>query len=185
MQFHPLAYMVKLKIEMSMADLIAKVAKKKESTVAASSPTPRSRLVSLSSPIRTLTRSNASRIQPLPPARNAVPFKLWSVTTQSTGVDGIDSTLSSTLHENQETAYGNRVMEAPLRDRSSRDLYMLQEVTVELGPIPSGVRHPGTMYPTPEVYNESTDEESIPVIWDGSGYFNSTVTATGRRPGEC
>lgn len=37
MQFHPLAYMVKLNIELSMADLIAKVANMRSSGIIAAS----------------------------------------------------------------------------------------------------------------------------------------------------
>lgn len=162
MQFHPLAYMVKLKIEMSMAELIAKVARKKERLPTIHTSQSR-RFASLSSPLRSFTRSGNRPVQPLPPARNAVPFRVWNGSVPS-GMDfhygngygngyGSGSARPTPLHSALASTQGSvakggcctspttSVLEVP---SGSNDLYMVQEVTVESEVVETG-RHSSTV----------------------------------------
>ncbi|KAJ0120788.1 hypothetical protein J7T55_015522 [Diaporthe amygdali] len=205
MQFHPLAYMVKLNIEMTMADLIAKIAKKQERLPTYHSswnrrPGGGSRMPSFGS------RNNT--VQPLPPARNAVPFRVW----QSSVSAGMDSAAVSrrgstntpaneltfvTVPEDPiwNTASLTSGTEAPAVSDLPLELYMVKEVTVE-----SDVVRRSTFAPngsqvslenswgrgSPSSGRERTDdratlrEASPPVIWDGSPSVSTTI-ATGRK----
>lgn len=198
MQFHPLAYMVKLKIEMSMADLIAKIARKKERLPTIPSSSQSRRQTTFSSPLRSLTRSGNHPIQPIPPARHAVPFRVWNGSLPA-GLDSgngsfritpLHSALTSQGSTNARSASGSTV------DLPSNDLYMVQEVTVEseivdvsdttpvgtfmlpiLPLLPDG-RLPPPDFPRPVDDDSSSGEVELPVIWDGNSTI-STVVASG------
>lgn len=181
MQFHPLAYMVKLKIEMSMADLIAKVARKKDplpsiqptSTLQQERALSFSRLASFS-----LTRGK-DKIQPLPPVRNAVNFRQWS--TATSGLPSLASRGVDTARNSDELARNSP--ELPDLDSSGRGMYMLQEVVVETEVVDSsdsdGIR------PEEIIHNRLVDDPStrqvVPPggIWDGSASL-STFVGTGQ-----
>lgn len=138
MQFHPLAYMVKLKIEMSMAELIAKIARKKERLPTIH--TSQSQRYTISSPLRSFTRSGNHQVQPLPPARNAVPFRVWNgslPTNLSSGngsarVTPLQSALASSLGSSAARGPGASANASAVDlELPGNDLYMVQEVTVE------------------------------------------------------
>lgn len=144
MQFHPLAYMVKLKIEMSMAELIAKIARKKERlpTINTSSQGQR---YSLRSPLRSFTRSS-QQIQPLPPARHAVPFRVWngSLPKDPSISNGGSSARVTPLQSSALASQASAARASPtasavdlagqgvqLMTPGHNDLYMVQEIIVE------------------------------------------------------
>lgn len=134
MQFHPLAYMVKLKIEMSMAELIAKIARKKERlpTIHTSSQSQR---YTISSPLRSFTRSGTHQVQPLPPARNAVPFRVWNGSLPTNlSSSGHGSARVTPLQSASSASAARASANASAVDLElvpGNDLYMVQEVTVE------------------------------------------------------
>ena len=148
MQFHPLAYMVKLNIEMTMADLIAKIAKKQERLPTYHSSFNRrpgigSRMPSLGNSFGTSFGSRNNTVQPLPPTRNAVPFRVW----QSSVSAGMDSAVVSRRGSmnppaNELTfvtvpddpvwnAAGMTSLDCPNVSDTPMELYMVKEVTVE------------------------------------------------------
>lgn len=182
MQFHPLAYMVKLKIEMFMADLIAKVARKKDPFPAIQpvSTLQQERARSSFSRLASFTLSRGKdQIQPLPPVRNAVNFRQWS--TATSGLPSLASRGVDTARNSDELA--RKSPELPDLDSSGREMYMLQEVVVETEVVDSsdsdGIR------PEEIIHNRLVDDPStrqaVPLggIWDGSASL-STFVGTGR-----
>lgn len=202
MQFHPLAYMVKLNIEMTMADLIAKIAKKQERL-----PTYHSswnRRPGMGSIMPSFGSRN-NPIQPLPPTRNAVPFRVWQGSL-SAGMDSAVVSRRGSVHtpENELTfvtvpedpAWNSASLtsgtDIPATSELPLELYMVKEVTVE-----SDIVRRSTCAPngsqgslenswgrgSPSSGRERMDDRatlrdpSPPVIWDGSP-SGSTTTAT-------
>lgn len=182
MQFHPLAYMVKLKIEMSMADLIAKVARKKDPfpAIQPASTLQQERGRSSFSRLASFTLSRGKdHIQPLPPVRNAVNFRQWS--TATSGLPSLASRGVDTARNSDELA--RKSSELPEFDPCGREMYMLQEVVVETEVVDSsdsdGIR------PEEIIHNRLVDDPStrqaVPPggIWDGSASL-STFVGTGQ-----
>lgn len=174
MQFHPLAYIVKLNIEMSMAELIAKVAKTQEPLHTIHSS--RRRRVASSSALPSFSRSS-NQIQVLPPVRNAVPFKVWSAAS-SVGRDRGESHQAGPLQGFSDIprVLSDEAQENPPQDFPGYDLYVVQETTVESevisypNPIQSDMMiqsHSGTCS---TAVNNSTPDGDLqpPRIWDGS-----------------
>lgn len=144
--------MVKLKIEMSMADLIAKVAKKQERLPPcqdqSSSGRSRGMMTSggrssgMASGIRSLaSRSiNSSQTQSHPPSRNAVPFRVWQGLedvhrTDPAATVGLDSRgdppPSSPGVLTGESAWVSMPEGRNDAPGSSTELYRVREVTVQ------------------------------------------------------
>jgi hypothetical protein len=139
MQFHPLAYMVKLKIEMSMAELIAKVSKMKEKPNAlhqSSGYAAGSREGSVNrSAVR---RSKKYPIQPVPPATNAVSFKIFQTAEDPHWTPSTTDDLSGSMSPSTRRFASCRSDWTMSPDSSEHDLhenamelYVVREVTVE------------------------------------------------------
>lgn len=206
MQFHPLAYMVKLNIEMTMADLIGKIAKKQERLPTYHSSWNRrpgigSRMPSFGS------RNNT--IQPLPPSRNAVPFRVWQ-SSASAGMDSVVVSRRGSVHTPANELTFVTVPEDPVwnapgmtsgTDNTNMsemplELYMVKEVTVESDVVrrsnfaPNGSQ--GSLEnnwdqgsPSSSARDRMDDMASLrdtppPVIWDGSPTVSTTI-GTGRK----
>ena len=207
MQFHPLAYIVKLNIEITMADLIAKIAKKQERLPTYHSswnrrPGAGSRMPSFGS------RNNT--IQPLPPTRNAVPFRVWH-SSVSAGMESAAASRRGSVHTPANELTFVTVPEDPVWDTAGMtpgtdaptasdspplELYMVKEVTVESDVVrrstfaPNGSQ--GSLEnnwdrgsPSSSGQERMDDTASLrdtppPVIWDGSPTV-STAIATGRK----
>lgn len=176
MQFHPLAYIVKLKIEMSMADLIAKVAKQKEPF-----PTIRTKDTSFQTPDFgsrfghwSLSRGK-DKIQPLPPIRQAVNFRQWSTATS----DAMPSFISPGPGTARNSAEVMRSPDTSTWDSSTRDLYMLQEVVVQTEIADISDTDGGR--PEEAIQNRLVDDpatrQAVPTggIWDGSASLSTSV----------
>lgn len=199
MQFHPLAYMVKLKIEMSMADLIAKIARKKERLPTIHTSITRTPTHALSSPLRSFTRSGNHQLRPLPPARYAVPFRAWNG-SHPAGLDSGTGSFRATPAQSALASQGSATMRSPTSsavDLSSNELFMVQEVTIESEIVgASGATPEGTLImpilpllpdgrlPPPDtvrpiVTDESDSEIELPVIWDGTPTTSTVVASQG------
>lgn len=170
MQFHPLAYMVKLKIEMSMAELIAKIARKKERLPTIH--TSQSRRLTISSPLRSFTRSGSRPIQPLPPARNAVPFRVWNGSMPS-GIDSGHASVRPTPLHSALASQGSATRNSPTAsalDLPRNDLYMVQEVTVESEVVETNTVGAFMVPVRPDARLRSSDHDDIiilPILPDG------------------
>ncbi|KAL2284897.1 hypothetical protein FJTKL_08710 [Diaporthe vaccinii] len=206
MQFHPLAYMVKLNIEMTMADLIAKIAKKQERLPTYHSSWNRrpgigSRMPSLGS------RNNT--IQPLPPTRNAVPFRVWQ-SSVSAGMDSAAVSRRGSINTPANDLTFVTVPEDPVWNAAGMtsgadvpnvsdpplELYMVKEVTVESDVVRRSTFEPNGSQGSlgdnwdrpspPSSGRERMDDMATlrdtppPVIWDGSPSVSTTI-ATGRK----
>lgn len=207
MQFHPLAYMVKLNIEMTMADLIAKIAKKQERLPTYHSSWNRrpgigSRMPSFGS------RNNT--IQPLPPTRNAVPFRVWQ-SSVSAGMDSAAVSRRGSVNTPANDLTFVTVPEDPVwntagmtsgadipnvSDPPPLELYMVKEVTVESDVVRRSTYEPNGSQgslgdnwdrpsPSSSGRERMDDMASLrdtppPVIWDGSPSRSITI-ATGRK----
>ncbi|KAI3391135.1 hypothetical protein diail_7920 [Diaporthe ilicicola] len=205
MQFHPLAYMVKLNIEMTMADLIAKIAKKQERLPTYHSSWNRrpglgSRMPSFGS------RNNP--IQPLPPTRNAVPFRIWqgslsagmdSAVVSRRGSVNIPANELTFVTVPEDPAWNSASLTSgtdnPTTSELPLELYMVKEVTVESDVVARSMfvsdRSRGSSETSrgrgsPSSGRERMDDRatlrdpSPPVIWDGSPSVSTTI-ATGRK----
>lgn len=116
-----------------MAELIAKIARKKERLPTIHTTSQNRRFTSLSSPLRSFTRSGNHQIQPLPPARNAVPFRVWTGSMPS-GLESGNFSVRGTPMQSTMASQGSTTRVSPngsIVDLPSNDLYMVQEVTVE------------------------------------------------------
>jgi hypothetical protein len=148
--------MVKLNIEMTMADLIGKIAKKQERLPTYHSSFNRrpggigSRMPSFGNSFTTSFASRNNTVQPPPPARNAVPFRAWQGSSVSAG-GGMDSVAVS--YRGSISAPANRdeltfvtVPDDPIWNNAgitspdgpnnntsdtAMELYMVKEVTVQ------------------------------------------------------
>lgn len=176
--------MVKLKIEMSMADLIAKVARKKE-------PLPQIHTTNQSTRASGRAQTSFSRfanlsfsrgkdqVQPLPPVRNAVNFRQWPTAT-SDPLGSLASRGAGTARNSDEVA---RSTDPPGIESAGREMYMLQEIVVETEIIDSSDTDGGR--PEEVIQNRLVDDPSarqvVPPggIWDGSASL-STFVSTGQ-----
>lgn len=207
MQFHPLAYMVKLNIEMTMADLIAKIAKKQERLPTYHSSWNRrpgigSRMPSFGS------RNNT--IQPLPPSRNAVPFRVWQSSVSGGGMDSAVVSRRGSVHTPANELTFVTVPEDPIWNAAGLtsgtdnpnpsdaplELYMVKEVTVESDVVRRSTFAPNGSQgsldnnwdrPSPSSSGRERMDDTAslrdtppPVIWDGSPTVSTTIE-TGRK----
>lgn len=188
MQFHPLAYMVKLKIEMSMADLIAKIAKQQNRLPTYNDTAPdltkrRSRPSHRQDSLLSSFRRGSCQIQPLPPARKAVSFRQWSTTTSEALTSSVPG--AATIRNSVEETPVPEKTSAPWNS-SSRDLYMLQEVVVETDVVDTSVIGPDGNRQDEVIHNRLVDDpdsrQDAPagVIWDGSASNSAFVLHTNR-----
>lgn len=200
--------MVKLNIEMTMSDLIVKIAKKQERLPTYHSSWNRrpgigSRMPSFGS------RNNT--IQPLPPSRNAVPFRVWQSSVSGGG--GMDSAVVSrrgSVHTPANELMFVTVPEDPIWNAAGLtsgadnpnpsdaplELYMVKEVTVESDVVRRSTFAPNGSQgsldnnwdrpsPSSSGRDRMDDTASLrdtppPVIWDGSPTVSTTIQ-TGRK----
>ncbi|KAK2669127.1 hypothetical protein RAB80_014653 [Fusarium oxysporum f. sp. vasinfectum] len=97
MQFHPFAYIVKLKIEMSMADLISKVARKRDCGVVSkgtfsNAEEGRARLPNKS--FASVSRNQRTLVEEIDDVSDAVSIELHEVANETTGVNCQQETMS-------------------------------------------------------------------------------------------
>ncbi|EGU83287.1 hypothetical protein FOXB_06201 [Fusarium oxysporum f. sp. conglutinans Fo5176] len=97
MQFHPFAYIVKLKIEMSMADLISKVARKRDCGVVSegnfsNAEEGRARLPNKS--FASVSRNQRTLVEEIGDVSDAVSIELQEVANGTTGVNCQQETMS-------------------------------------------------------------------------------------------
>uniref|UniRef100_A0A0D2YDL6 Uncharacterized protein n=1 Tax=Fusarium oxysporum (strain Fo5176) TaxID=660025 RepID=A0A0D2YDL6_FUSOF len=97
MQFHPFAYIVKLKIEMSMADLISKVARKRDCGVVSGGTFSnveegRARLPNKS--FASISRNQRTLVEEINDVSDAVSIELREVANGTTGVNCQQETMS-------------------------------------------------------------------------------------------
>ncbi|KAJ9413344.1 hypothetical protein FOXG_15053 [Fusarium oxysporum f. sp. lycopersici 4287] len=97
MQFHPFAYIVKLKIEMSMADLISKVARKRDCGVVSegnfsNAEEGRARLPNKS--FASVSRNQRTLVEDIDDVSDAVSIELQEVANGTTGVNCQQETMS-------------------------------------------------------------------------------------------
>ncbi|WKT53927.1 hypothetical protein QSH57_004511 [Fusarium oxysporum f. sp. vasinfectum] len=97
MQFHPFAYIVKLKIEMSMADLISKVARKRDCGVVSegnfsNAEEGRARLPNKS--FASVSRNQRTLVEEIDDVSDAVSIELQEVANGTTGVNCQQETMS-------------------------------------------------------------------------------------------
>lgn len=183
MQFHPLAYMVKLKIEMSMADLIAKVARKREPLATIQTTTPSTftsgrAQTSLSRFQANFSLSrNKDQVLPLPPVRVAVNFRDWSTAT-SDPLGSLASRGAGTTSRNSIDGAAGSPEPAGM-DSSGREMYMLQEIVVETNVVDASDTDGGR--PEEAIHNRLVDDpaarQAVPTggIWDGSASLSTSV----------
>ncbi|KAG8157218.1 hypothetical protein KVR01_012926 [Diaporthe batatas] len=214
MQFHPLAYMVKLNIEMTMADLIGKIAKKQERLPTYHSsfnrrPAVGSRMPSFGNSFGNSFGSRNNTVQPLPPSRNAVPFRVWQ-SSVSAGMDSAAVSRRASMNPpaNELTfvtvpddpvwnTAGMTSPDGPNTSDTPMELYMVKEVTVESDVVrrstfaPNGSEgsvgnnwgraSPASVSGRDRVDDRATGRETPPpVIWDGSPQVSTTI-AIGRK----
>lgn len=179
--------MVKLKIEMSMADLIAKIAKQQnrlptyndarlDTTMAESRPTHRQRIVLPN------FRRGPCQVQPLPPARKAVSFRQWSLSTSEAQISSVPG--GTTLRNSAEETRAPDGASAATWDPSNNDLYMLQEVVVETNVVNASTLRQGGSRQDEVIHNRLVDDpewrQDAPagVIWDGTASSSTFVLTT-------
>lgn len=206
--------MVKLNIEMTMADLIAKIARKQERLPTYHSswnrrPGMGSRMPSFGNSFGNSFGSRNDRVQPLPPSRNAVPFRVWQ-SNVSAGMDSAAVSRRGSMNTpaNELTfvtvpedpvwnAAGMTSPDGPNASDTPMELYMVKEVTVESDVVRRSTFAPngsdgsmennwGRGSPSSSSGRERADEMGTgrdtppPIIWDGSPQVSTTI-ATGRK----
>lgn len=198
MQFHPLAYMVKLKIEMSMADLIAKVSKMQDRPQTFYPSYARSGSGSGSGNRSTTGRNHNCQMQAVPRSRNAVPFRIWqggdSVHWTPANVVGLDGTGGSVPCAREFAPCRSAWSTTPESSQSdpqenSMELYMVREVTVQTEALPRSSDSRGESRCSLSDDNGTRDsqgpmrtddhallrENQSQLIWDGGQTVSTTV----------
>lgn len=160
-----------------MADLIAKVAKKKIPASAAPTKSISTQGRSQGSRLASFGRGRGKGyIQPLPPVRNAVSFRQYS----STNSEALPSLASRGAGTTRNSDVVTTSPEASGWDLSNRDMYMLQEIVVETDVVDS--TGPDGNRPEEAIQNRLVDDPAtrqvVPTggIWDGSASLSTFVS---------